>query len=182
MRYKIVLRNRTRLLPSRKFSGHSLGVSLFQHLQRRRARVLFVCLGNSCRSQMAEALARAYGDDVLEAHSAGIHPAARISRRTRAVLEEKGVSLAAGASTKHISSFDLNQFDVIVNLSEYSLPETSTLVLKRVLRDPTKGDADAFRDVREDVDQMVRYLIKHFRYARQSRLDPLYSKECAAAS
>ena len=34
-------------------------------------RVLFVCIGNSCRSQMAEAFARAYGRDVIDAHSAG---------------------------------------------------------------------------------------------------------------
>jgi protein-tyrosine-phosphatase len=131
---------------------------------------------------MAEAFARAYGDDTLEPYSAGIHPASRISRRTRAVMEEKGISLAAGVSPKHISSFDLDRFDVIVNLSEYSLPQTSALVLKRALRDPTKGDTDAFRDVREDVEQVVRFLIKHFRRARQSHLDPLYSEECAAAS
>jgi protein-tyrosine-phosphatase len=131
---------------------------------------------------MAEAFARAHGDDVLEPLSAGIHPASRISRRTRAVMEEKGIQLAAGCSPKHISSFDLNQFDVIVNLSEYSLPDTSAVVLKRVFRDPTKGDTDAFRDVRDDVEQFVRYLIKHFRHARQLHLDPLYSEECAAAS
>ena len=157
-------------------------VNLFQHLQRRRARVLFVCLGNSCRSQMAEAFARAYGNDVLEPHSAGIRPASRISRRTRAVMEEKGIQLAVTVSPKHISSFDLSKFDVIVNLSEYSLPNTSVLVLRRVLRDPTKGDTDAFRDVREDVEQLVHSLIKHFRRARQPQLNPLYSEECAAAS
>ena len=38
-------------------------------------RVLFVCIGNACRSQMAEAFARAYGSDVLVASSAGLFPA-----------------------------------------------------------------------------------------------------------
>jgi arsenate reductase len=157
-------------------------VSLFQHLQRRRARVLFVCLGNSCRSQMAEGFARAYGNDVLEPTSAGIRPASRISRRASMVMEEKGISLAGGFSPKNISSFDLDQFDVIVNLSEYSLPDTSAMVLKRALRDPMEGDEDAFRDVREDVEQLVRFLVEHFRLARQWHLNPLYSEECAAAS
>jgi arsenate reductase len=159
-------------------------VSLFDVLQRRRARVLFVCLGNSCRSQMAEAFARTYGSDVVEAYSAGILAASRISNRTRAVMEEKGISLDAGHSTKSISSFRLDEFDAIVNLSEYSLPDTSCLVLKRVLRDPITGDEDAFRDVREDVEQLVRFLIEHFRVARewQASANPLYSEECGAAS
>ena len=97
-------------------------------------------------------------------------------------MEEKGISLASGFSPKNISSLDLNQFDVIVNLSEYSLPDTSTMVLKRTLRDPMEGDEDAFRDVREDVEHLVRFLIEHFRLARQWHMNPLYSEECAAAS
>jgi len=84
---------------------------------------------------MAEAFARAYGGDVLEPHSAGIRPAASISRRTNMVMQEKGVSLAAGYSTKSLSSFNLHEFDLIVNLCDYSLPDTSAMVLKRVLRD-----------------------------------------------
>jgi arsenate reductase len=156
-------------------------VNLFELLQGRRARILFVCLGNSCRSQMAEGFARVYGSDVLESHSAGIRPALRISRRTCLVMEEKGVRLA-GFSPKDISTFNLDDFDVIVNLCEYSIPSTSALVLKRELRDPMEGDEDAFRDVREDVEQMVRFLIEHFRMARQWRVNPLYSEACAAAS
>jgi arsenate reductase len=46
-------------------------------------RVLFVCLGNSCRSQMAEAFARAYGSDVLEARSAGVSPSTIIQPLSR---------------------------------------------------------------------------------------------------
>ena len=38
-------------------------------------RVLFVCVGNACRSQMAEGFAHAYGADVMEPHSAGLAPA-----------------------------------------------------------------------------------------------------------
>ncbi len=134
---------------------------------------------------MAEAFARAYGNDVLEAHSAGIRPASRISRRACNVMEEKGISLKSGHSTKPITAFKLDEFDAIVNLSEYSLPDTSTMVLKRFLRDPMEGDDDAFRDVREDVEQLVCFLAEHFRLARQWKLgwaNPLYSKECAQAT
>lgn len=103
-------------------------------------------------------------------------------------MREKGISLAAGFSTKSISSFQLDEFDIIVNLSEYSLPDTSAVIVRRVLRDPTRGDEDAFCDVCEDVEQFVRFLIEHCRSARQCRdlsepvgVNPLYSEECAAA-
>src|ERR1700682_6833223 len=49
-------------------------------------RVLFVCIGNSCRSQMAEAFARAYGADIMEAQSAGVNPATYIAPLTRQTL------------------------------------------------------------------------------------------------
>src|SRR2546428_11801684 len=45
-------------------------------------RVLFVCIGNSCRSQMAEGFARAYGSDVMVARSAGLSPGTAIAPLT----------------------------------------------------------------------------------------------------
>ena len=133
---------------------------------------------------MAEAFARNYGADVLDAYSAGIRPSSRISRRTRAVMEEKGISLNSRYSTKHISSFELDHFDMIVNLCEYSLPKTSARIVKRRLRDPCRGDDDAFRDVRDDVEQVVRHVVDHFRAARRwhAGANPLYSEECAQAA
>jgi protein-tyrosine-phosphatase len=133
---------------------------------------------------MAEAFARNYGADVLDAYSAGIRPSARISRRTCAVMEEKGIFLNSLYSTKHISSFDLDDFEMIVNLCEYGLPKTSARVVKRSLRDPCRGDDDAFRDVRDDVEQLVRFVVEHFRAARRWHADPnpLYSEECAKAA
>ena len=52
----------------------------------------------------------------------------------------------------------------------------------RLPKNTLQGDEDAFRDVREDVEQLVRFLIEHFRLARQWHVNPLYSEECAAAS
>ena len=50
-----------------------------------KTRVLFICIGNSCRSQMAEGFARRYGDDVILPASAGLSPAFMIAQDT--VLE-----------------------------------------------------------------------------------------------
>ncbi|MGH9663820.1 MAG: low molecular weight phosphatase family protein, partial [Bryobacteraceae bacterium] len=60
----------------------------------RRLRVLFVCAGNACRSQMAEAFANHYGQGLLTAGSAGLRPATHIPRRTQHVMDERGISLA----------------------------------------------------------------------------------------
>lgn len=55
-------------------------------------RVLFVCLGNSCRSPMAEALARHLGSEVIEASSAGLMALGYIAAPTQAVLDENGIA------------------------------------------------------------------------------------------
>lgn len=55
-----------------------------------RKKVLFVCMGNCVRSQMAEALARHFASDVILAESAGIHPLGFIDPTTLEVLKEEG--------------------------------------------------------------------------------------------
>ena len=52
-------------------------------------KVLFVCVGNSCRSQMAEGLAKSMG---FEAASAGTHPAQAVARHAVTLLEGRGIS------------------------------------------------------------------------------------------
>ncbi len=58
-----------------------------------KTRVLFLCTGNSARSQMAEALLRKYASDRFEAFSAGLHPKG-IHPYTRQVLEELGIDVS----------------------------------------------------------------------------------------
>ena len=145
-------------------------MNLFEALQQRRARVLFVCYGNSCRSQMAEAFSRAYGNDVIDAASAGISPAPRLSRRTRAVIEETGVPFTDCQAPKHIRSLDLNQFDLIVNFSEYGVPKTSAPVLKVPIKDPMGRNTETHRDVRDQVEAFVQFLAERFRSARKATL------------
>jgi arsenate reductase len=163
-------------------------MKLFEVLQQRRGRVLFVCLGNSCRSQMAEAFANAYGNDVMEASSAGVLPASRVSRRTRTVMDEKKVPLGEKCAPKALSSFDLNSFDLIVNLSEYGMPVTETMVLKFPLPDPIRQQADVHREVRDKIEALVRFLAGHFRVAKEwgtakplDSANALYSERCAVA-
>lgn len=60
-----------------------------------KTKVAFVCTGNSCRSQMAEGLARYYGNDVLEVYSAGTHPATEVNPNAIEVLKEIGIDISS---------------------------------------------------------------------------------------
>ena len=63
-----------------------------RHPHPRRRNVLFVCLGNICRSAMAEAFANRYGADVLQAASAGLTPAYANAPLTQKVMLEKNMN------------------------------------------------------------------------------------------
>ena len=68
-----------------------------------KAKVLFLCTGNSARSQMAEAFLRKYGEEQFEAYSAGLEPK-DINPYTNRVMEEIGVSLS-GQYSKHVKEY-----------------------------------------------------------------------------
>src|ERR1051326_7678077 len=77
--------------------------------------VLFVCVGNACRSQMAEAFARHLGGSLIRIWSAGSRPLGRITEDTQTVLEEKRVSID-GQFSKGLKAVPLEQMDVIVKM------------------------------------------------------------------
>jgi arsenate reductase len=75
-------------------------------------RILFACVGNSCRSQMAEAFCRALGRDV-ECESAGSSPAEMIAPHAVAVMKETGIDISA-ARTKGFRDVTAGGFDYMV--------------------------------------------------------------------
>jgi protein-tyrosine-phosphatase/DNA-binding transcriptional ArsR family regulator len=79
--------------------------------------VLFLCTGNSARSQMAEALAGACSDGVVEAHSAGSHPKPLHPNAVRVMHERYGIDLAEQRS-KHLSVFTHQRFDRVISLCD----------------------------------------------------------------
>ena len=68
-----------------------------------KAKLLFLCTGNTARSQMAEAFLRKYGGEQFEAYSAGLEPK-DINPYTNRVMEEVGVSLS-GQYSKHLKEY-----------------------------------------------------------------------------
>lgn len=60
-----------------------------------KVKVAFVCTGNSCRSQIAEGLAKHYGSDVLDIYSAGTHPTAEVNTDAIEVMKEIGIDISS---------------------------------------------------------------------------------------
>ena len=79
-------------------------------------KVMFLCTGNSCRSQMAEGLARALGNGRIEAHSAGLM-AAGVHRRAIAVMQEIGIDISSQRS-KEIDEDLLRAMDIVITLCD----------------------------------------------------------------
>ena len=81
-----------------------------------RTKVLFLCIGNACRSQMAEAIAKHMASDVIEPSSAGLVPFGEIPSTTLSVLEERGIS-TEGQSSKPLRPADLSAANIVVNMT-----------------------------------------------------------------
>jgi arsenate reductase len=118
-------------------------------------KVLFLCTGNSCRSQMAEAIINARLGETWEASSAGTKPAASIHPKAIAALAEIGIQHAG--RTKQVDEFRNVEFDLVVTLCD-SAQEECPVWLGQGKRfhhdypDPAKtNDMDDFRKVRDDM-------------------------------
>jgi len=81
-----------------------------------RTKVLFLCIGNACRSQMAEAIAKHVAADVIEASSAGLVPFGEVPATTLAVLTERGFS-AEGQYSKAVRPEDLCTSELVINMT-----------------------------------------------------------------
>ena len=126
-------------------------------------RVLFVCIGNSCRSQMAEAFARAYGSDVMVPASAGLAPASHIASDTMEAMHAKSLDLR-DHFPKHLRHVSRAQFDLVVNMSGMQLPsELNARVVEWDVPDPVMMDYEEHCDVRDLIERKVMQLVLELR-------------------
>jgi len=129
-------------------------------------RVLFVCIGNSCRSQMAEAFARAYGSDVLTAASAGLSPAMSVARDTIRAMAERNLDLR-DHFPKSLRHLGRAQFDIAVNLSGEPLPASvAPRVLEWDVDDPIGRSYEEHCEIRDLVERLVVKLVTELRRDR----------------
>ncbi len=83
---------------------------------RRRPRILFLCTGNSARSQIAEALLEQMSEGAVEVASAGSNPKPLHSNAVR-VLQKRGIDISANR-TKHLNEFLHQRFDFVITLCD----------------------------------------------------------------
>jgi arsenate reductase len=132
-------------------------------IQRTRKRVLFVCIGNSCRSQMAEGFARAYGGDILIAASAGLSPALIVQPLTQQVLADRNINIG-DQFPKGMEILMQEQFDVIINMSGQKLPlAPGATVRDWPVRDPIGQTEQVYKSVAEQIEGLVMRLILELR-------------------
>ena len=81
----------------------------------KKVRVLFVCIENSNRSQMAQAFATLYGGDRVEALSAGSRPSGRVNPKAVAAMKELGYDLSTHTS-KSVDLFNGHEIDAAVTM------------------------------------------------------------------
>ncbi len=129
---------------------------------------MFICTGNSCRSQMAEGFARRYGEGALEVHSAGLSPAG-VNPYAARVMAEAGVDIS-GQRSKAIDANLLKEMDLVVTLcghAEALCPATPPGVrrLHWPIEDPVGavGTTDdilrEFRRARDEIRERVKALL-----------------------
>ena len=130
--------------------------------------ILFLCTGNSCRSQMAEGWCRELGGADVSAHSAGIEAHGK-NPRAIAVMEEGGVDISAQESTI-VSHEMLQRADIVVTVCGHADEQCPALppAVKKVhwpLTDPAKASGAEqeimaeFRATRDEVKQRVLKLL-----------------------
>jgi protein-tyrosine-phosphatase len=133
-------------------------------------RLLFVCVENSSRSQMAEAFARLYGGRDVEAFSAGSRPSGRVNPMAIAAMRELGYDLGPHAS-KSLDELPPGDFDAVVTMGcgdacpsvrasrreDWEIPDPRELPLER------------FRAVRDEIAARVRALLARMEGDREPR-------------
>jgi arsenate reductase len=124
-------------------------------------RVLFVCIENSNRSQMAQAFARIHGGDGVEAYSAGSRPSGKINPKAVEAMRELGYDLTTHHS-KAVDDLPTEPFDAAVTMG---CGDACPMVRARVredwpIPDPRDMPPEKFREVRDLIGRKVKELLE----------------------
>jgi arsenate reductase (thioredoxin) len=122
--------------------------------------VLFVCIENSCRSQMAEAFARLYAIDSIQVYSAGSHPSGRVNSKAVETMAELGYDMKDHYS-KSLNEIPRDKYDFVITMGcgdecpfipaeqheDWNIPDPKDLPLEQ------------FRKIRDQIGERVMELI-----------------------
>ena len=117
-------------------------------------RLLFICVGNSCRSQMAEGIARSMGHT---ADSAGTHPAHSIASNAVVVLEKRGIS-SEGMRPSNVVDFSADDYDMVISMGcGVSCPQMK-IDQDWELEDPVGHPLSVYESTADEIERRMRLL------------------------
>lgn len=124
-------------------------------------RILFLCVENACRSQIAEAFARTIGEYEVEAYSAGSRPSGEVDPLAIQVMAERGIGMS-GQRSKGVDAVRRLEFDCVVTMG--CGDECPTLRAKAVkewkVPDPKGRPIEFFRSARDKIEAQVWTLLQ----------------------
>jgi arsenate reductase (thioredoxin) len=136
-----------------------------------RTRVLFVCVGNACRSPMAEAIARYDAADVIEPSSAGLSPMGAIAEQTKQTLILNGYS-AEGLTSEALTRKADDAADLIINMTGKPREENfwePEKVEDWIVEDPYGAEPETYQRVFEGIRRRIHQLALGLREKREHK-------------
>ena len=125
-------------------------------------KLLFVCVENSCRSQIAEAFARIHGGEEIEAYSAGSRPSGEVNPRAVETMWEIGYDLSTHDS-RSLDDIPVVEYDFVATMG--CGDECPYVRAKRreewEIPDPKNLPADQLRETRDLIEQKVKDVLAH---------------------
>lgn len=133
----------------------------------RKTRILFICIGNMCRSPMAEGFARHLGGDLVEVYSAGTNPTGVVSEDSIEMMDEIGIDIS-GQRSNGLRSVPLEEIDIAVSMAPVPAaalmpPEFRGRAIDWKVDDPISRSLETFRRVRDEIEAHVRELLDEIR-------------------
>ncbi|MCH7548106.1 MAG: arsenate reductase ArsC [Candidatus Krumholzibacteriota bacterium] len=132
-------------------------------MSNNKVKILFVCIGNMCRSPMAEGFARELGGDAVDVYSAGTHPTGVVSGDSIMMMDEINIDISR-QSSNGFDDVPMDEMDIVVSMArvpaaELVSPGFAGAVHDWEVADPIGGSPDYFRSVRDDIRDRVRTLL-----------------------
>ena len=129
-----------------------------------KSKILFVCIENSCRSQMAEGFAKFYGRDKIEVFSAGSNPSGKVDQIAIEIMKEKGIDISSQRS-KGFNDLPYKSFDYVITMGCGDVcpfvPAKERIEWE--IEDPKGKTKGEFREAREVIEKKVKEFLKRLK-------------------
>ncbi|MEZ5003408.1 MAG: arsenate reductase ArsC [Chitinophagales bacterium] len=124
-------------------------------------KLLFVCIENSNRSQMAEAFAKIHGKEKIQSFSAGSHPSGIVNPKAIAAMKAIGYDMS-GHSSKSVDHYLHEHFDFVIGMGcgDECPMIPANHRLEWDITDPKNLDADQFHLIRDEIEAKVKALLQ----------------------